>query len=90
MRKTVLLIFVSIITIGMLLISPASHQKQFSNLLEDNVEALSKDEDGCSDTWRCYIELKKGFGCYRCANPCVWEKHKNPNTTKVSNAGLCE
>ena len=90
MKKVFFFNVISLSIMGMIFVGTKSTYSSYSNLLENNVEALSDEEGGCSDIWRCYIELKRGYGCYRCGVPCVWESRKNPVTTKDSNADWCD
>ena len=85
--------FVSLVIItsfvGMFAVGIKVSNQRYESLVSNNIEALSNPEYGNSSSWRCYIELKKGAGCYRCAIPCIWEKQKNPSNCKESNSGLC-
>ncbi len=47
-------------------------------LLEQNVEALSQNEGGSSETWDCWSQLEKGTGItWLCGEPCVpYKKYK--------------
>lgn len=52
-------------------------------LLLQNVEALSDGDEGYSQSWDCWSELKnRGGGVWRCGNPCVYENHKAAKSGK--------
>lgn len=46
-------------------------------ILLQNIEALTKNNDeGSSETWDCWSELKNdGGGVWKCGNPCEWVTH---------------
>ena len=52
-------------------------------LLFQNVEALSDGEEGYSEIWDCWSELKNnGGGVWRCGNPFKYEPHKASKSGK--------
>lgn len=52
-------------------------------LLLQNVEALSEGDEGYSEVWDCWSELKNnGGGVWRCGKPCIYEPHKASKTGK--------
>lgn len=63
-----------------------AHNSGESELLMENVEALTeKKEGGSSDTWPCWSDLKDGSGTWKCGNPCEFLSNKN----KKDGEGIC-
>lgn len=58
-------------------VSKNAHNSDESELLRENVEALTDNEGGSSDTWACWSDLKDGSGVWKCGNPCEYFANKN-------------
>lgn len=92
MKKYILLCNVVVWSIiGVLHIGRKSADKHYANILDGNIEALSQQEIGCSNSWTCYVSLKKGAGCYKCATPCIWKKIKiHPLQNRITQANVSD